>query len=70
MHRSALAVMSDMPSSGYASCTGGRCAGGVVYAINHGAVDFCERFGFRGLSETLRSPMVTLAEFNEASHGR
>ena len=34
----------------------------VVHAINHAAVDFYERFGFRGLSEVPRSLMVTLAE--------
>jgi GNAT superfamily N-acetyltransferase len=42
----------------------------VVHAVNHGAVDFYERLGFRGLSEAPRSLMVTLAELNEAGFGR
>lgn len=42
----------------------------VVHAINHEAVGFYERFGFRGLSEAPRSLMVTLAELNEAGYGR
>jgi GNAT superfamily N-acetyltransferase len=41
----------------------------VVHAINHAAVGFYERFGFRGLSEAPRSLMVTLAELNEAGYG-
>jgi GNAT superfamily N-acetyltransferase len=41
----------------------------VVHAINHTAVDFYERFGFRGLSEAPRSLMVTLAELNKAGYG-
>lgn len=42
----------------------------VVHAINQAAVDFYERFGFRGLSEAPRSLMVTLAELKEAGYGR
>lgn len=42
----------------------------VVHAINDAAVDFYERFGFRGLSEAPRSLMVTLAELKEAGYGR
>jgi GNAT superfamily N-acetyltransferase len=42
----------------------------VVHAINQAAVDFYERFGFRGLSEAPRSLMVTLAELNKAGYGR
>jgi GNAT superfamily N-acetyltransferase len=42
----------------------------VVHAINQAAVDFYERFGFRGLSETPRSLMITLAELDEAGYGR
>jgi ribosomal protein S18 acetylase RimI-like enzyme len=42
----------------------------VVHAINHAAVGFYERFGFRGLSEAPRSLMVTLAELNEADYGQ
>lgn len=42
----------------------------VVHAISQAAVDFYERFGFRGLSEAPRSLMVTLAELNEAGYGR
>jgi GNAT superfamily N-acetyltransferase len=42
----------------------------VVHAISQAAVDFYERFGFRGLSEAPRSLMVTLAEINEAGYGR
>jgi GNAT superfamily N-acetyltransferase len=42
----------------------------VVHAINHAAVDFYERFGFRGLSAAPRSLMVTLAELKEAGYGR
>jgi GNAT superfamily N-acetyltransferase len=42
----------------------------VVHAVNHVAVDFYERFGFRGLSEPPQSLMVTLAELNEAGYGR
>jgi ribosomal protein S18 acetylase RimI-like enzyme len=42
----------------------------VVHAISQVAVDFYERFGFRGLSETPRSLMVTLAELNSAGYGR
>jgi hypothetical protein len=42
----------------------------VVHAINQAAVDFYERFGFRGLSEAPRSPMVTLVELDEAGYGR
>lgn len=42
----------------------------VVHAINHPAVAFYERFGFRGLSEAPRCLMVTLAELNEAGYGR
>ena len=42
----------------------------VVHAINHAAVAFYGRFGFRGLSEAPRSLMVTLAELREAGYGR
>ena len=42
----------------------------VVHAINHAAVGFYERFGFRGLSEAPRNLMVTLAELKEAGYGR
>jgi hypothetical protein len=33
-------------------------------------MDFCERFGFRGLSEAPRSLMVTLTELTHAGYGR
>ena len=42
----------------------------VVHAIDDGAVDFYERFGFRGLSAAPRTLMVTLAELREAGYGR
>jgi GNAT superfamily N-acetyltransferase len=42
----------------------------VVHAISQAAVDFYERYGFRGLSEAPRSLMVTLVELNEAGYGR
>ena len=42
----------------------------VVHAINRAAVDFYERFCFRGLSEAAQSLMVTLAELNDAGYGR
>ena len=41
----------------------------VVQAINHAAVAFYERFGFRSVSEAPRSLMVTLAELKEAGYG-
>ena len=41
----------------------------VVHAINHTAVGFYERFGFRGASEAPRSLMVTLAELETAGYG-
>jgi hypothetical protein len=52
------------------SRTGGRCAGGVVHAINPTAVSFYERFGFRGLSDAPRSLMVTWLSSKEAGYGR
>lgn len=42
----------------------------VVHAINHAAIGFYERFGFRGLSQVPRSLMVTLVELSEAGYGR
>ena len=42
----------------------------IAHVINNAAVDFYERFGFRGLSEAPRSLMVTLAELKEAGYGR
>lgn len=42
----------------------------VVHAINHAAVGFYERFGFRGLSQAPRSLMVTLAELHNAGYGQ
>lgn len=41
----------------------------VVHAIDDPAADFYERFGFRGLSATPRTLMVTLAELREAGYG-
>ena len=41
----------------------------VVHAISDAVAGFYERFGFRGLSETPRSLMVTLAELREAGYG-
>lgn len=42
----------------------------VVHALNDAAAGFYESFGFRGLSETPRSLMVTLAELKEAGYGQ
>jgi GNAT superfamily N-acetyltransferase len=41
----------------------------VVHAINETAAGFCEHFGFRRLSTTPRTLMVTLAELKEAGYG-
>lgn len=41
----------------------------IVHAIDEAAVDFYERFGFRGLSTAPRTLMVTLAELREAAYG-
>jgi len=41
----------------------------AVHAINHTAVAFYERFGFRGASKAPRSLMVTLAELKAAGYG-
>ncbi len=42
----------------------------LVHAIGDAAIGFYERFGFRGLSETPKSLMVTLAELREAGYDR
>jgi GNAT superfamily N-acetyltransferase len=41
----------------------------VVHAIDDAAAGFYERFGFRGLSSSPRTLMVTLAELREAGYG-
>lgn len=42
----------------------------VVHAISDAAAGFYENFGFRGLSATPRTLMVTLAELRQAGYGR
>jgi GNAT superfamily N-acetyltransferase len=42
----------------------------VVHAIDDPAVSFYKHFGFRSLSETPRTLMVTLAELHQAGYGR
>lgn len=41
----------------------------VVHAIDDATAEFYERFGFRGLSSSPRTLMVTLAELREAGYG-
>jgi len=43
--------------------------GVVVHAIDDATADFYERFGYRGLSSSPRTLMVTLAELREAGYG-
>ena len=40
----------------------------VVHAIDEPAARFCEHFGFRPLSATPRTPMITLAELRAAGY--
>lgn len=42
----------------------------VVHAIDDATAGFYERFGFRGLSSTPRTLMVTVTELREAGYGQ
>jgi len=42
----------------------------LVHAVDHGAANFYERFGFRANTATPRTLMVTLAELRAAGYGR